>query len=200
MLSLAWTGWSWTATERLAEGGVEVTRSLTPVNPARPDPASLNLDVPFIDDEDRPTTGLVMGNPNMNSANEEEQFNNRHGSSLWKLNVVLVLISCWVAASLTGWGTISGGIGEGGEHTAANPLVGRFNMAMICLSQTLAVGLYLWTLLPQDTSLIGTFHKEPNGMNLKLERRRSNQLVLRVVFPAILIYLTHRMVFHLIMT
>eukprot|EP00554_Chaetoceros_debilis_P007360 CAMPEP_0194077276 /NCGR_PEP_ID=MMETSP0149-20130528/3927_1 /TAXON_ID=122233 /ORGANISM="Chaetoceros debilis, Strain MM31A-1" /LENGTH=351 /DNA_ID=CAMNT_0038758249 /DNA_START=400 /DNA_END=1455 /DNA_ORIENTATION=+ len=147
MISLAWTGWSWTATERLTEGGVEVTRSLTPVNPARPDAASLNLDVPFIEDEDRPTTGLVMGNPNMNSANEEEQFNNRHGSSLWKLNVVLVLISCWVAASLTGWGTISGGIGEGGEHTAANPLVGRFNMVMICLSQTLAVGLYLWTLL-----------------------------------------------------
>lgn len=141
MISLIWTGWSWTAAERLTEQGVETARSLTPIDPARPDPATLNLDVPFLDEEERPTTGLVV------SGNDEERFNNRHKDSLWKLNVVLVLISCWVAASLTGWGTISGGIGEAGEHTAANPLVGRFNMVMIALSQNLAVGLYMWTLL-----------------------------------------------------
>lgn len=77
----------------------------------------------------------------------EDNFNLAAGPLIWKLNIVLLLISCWVSASLTGWGTISGGVGEGGEHTAANPLVGRFNMAMMAVAQNLAVCLYLWTLL-----------------------------------------------------
>jgi hypothetical protein len=141
IISLSWTGWSFTAQERLSEGGIETTRSLTPADPNRPDPKTLNLDVPFIDPDDRPTTGLVM------DATDDEDFNINAGSTIWNLNVVLVFISCWVAASLTGWGSISGGIGEGGEHTAANPLVGKFNMAMIAISQNLCVILYLWTLL-----------------------------------------------------
>lgn len=142
MISLAWTGWSWTASERLTEQGVEATRSLSSVDPARPDPNNLNLDVPFLADSERPTQGLVMENP----TNVTDDFNSRM-KSLWKLNVVLVLISCWVAASLTGWGMINGGVDEGGEHTAANPLVGKFNMGMIAISQNLAVLLYIWTLL-----------------------------------------------------
>jgi len=146
MISLAWTGWSWTATNRLSEEGLEVTRSLTPTDSSRPDASNLNLDVPFIDPADRPTTGVVM-QPNATTFAQDEAFNSGAGASIWKLNVVLVLISCWVAASLTGWGAISGGIGEEGEHTAANPLVGKFNMAMIAVSQNVALLMYLWTLL-----------------------------------------------------
>lgn len=138
MVSLIWTGWSWTAEERLNAEGLETTRSLTPVNPSNPDPATLDLDVPFLDPEERPTTGVVM---------QSEDNDAPASSSLWKLNVILTLISCWVAASLTGWGSISGGIGDDGEHTAANPLVGRLNMAMIAVSQNVAVLLYLWTLV-----------------------------------------------------
>jgi len=142
LISLSWCGWSFTAQERLSEGGIETTRSLTPADPNRPDASTLNLDIPFINDEDRPTTGLVM-----HSADDEENFNRNAGSTIWKLNIVLILISCWVAASLTGWGFISGGINSSGEHTAANPLVGKFNMAMIAVSQNVAVLLYMWTLL-----------------------------------------------------
>merc|ERR1739844_193029 len=91
-------------------------------------------------------TGVVM-QPNATTFAQDEAFNSGPGASIWKLNVVLVLISCWVAASLTGWGTISGGIGSDGDHTAANPLVGKFNMAMIAISQNVALLLYLWTLL-----------------------------------------------------
>jgi hypothetical protein len=119
---------------------IETTRALTPADPSRPNAATLNLDTPFIDPEDRPTQGLVM-----NSA--DDNFNQAAGPLIWKLNIVLLLISCWVSASLTGWGTISGGIGEAGEHTAANPLVGKFNMAMMAVAQNLAVCLYLWSLL-----------------------------------------------------
>lgn len=149
MISLIWTGWSWTATDRLDTSSTLVTtHALTPTDPQRPDAASLDLETPFLEENERPTTGLVVTNPG--SSNDEEQFNARHADTLYKLNIVLVLISCWVAASLTEWGTIVGSAGgdDGSDkHTAANPLVGRLNMIMIGLSQNLAMGLYLWTLL-----------------------------------------------------
>jgi hypothetical protein len=106
--------------------------------------ANLNLDVPFLDPDEQPTTGVVMQSEDVGSTSSSTASSS---TSLWKLNVILALISCWVAASLTGWGSITGGIGEAGEHTAANPLVGRLNMAMIVVSQNLAIGLYLWTLV-----------------------------------------------------
>jgi hypothetical protein len=53
--------------------------------------------------------------------------------------------------SLTGWGSISGGdmYEERGVqyHTAANPQVGKVNMAMIAISQWVALSLYAWTLV-----------------------------------------------------
>jgi len=36
LVSLSWTGWSFTAQERLTEGGIETTRALTPVIPVYP--------------------------------------------------------------------------------------------------------------------------------------------------------------------
>lgn len=160
MLSLAWTGWSWTAESRVESvNSLETTTSL---NGAATDgigmgggqgngggvsrlsqSATLNLDVPFLDPDEQPTTGLVMHS----SSGDEGAPISSSSSSLWKLNIILALISCWVAASLTGWGSITGGIGEAEEHTAANPLVGRLNMAMIAVSQNIAIGLYLWTLV-----------------------------------------------------
>jgi hypothetical protein len=149
LLSLSWTGWSYTAQERLTEGGIETVGSLrtNSVLDARGvDAARLNLDTPFLDPEERPTRGVVVQSE-AGQQDARDAFNERAGPLIWKLNVVLVLISCWVSASLTGWGAISGGIGEGGEHTAANPLVGKWNMVMMAVAQNLAVCLYLWTLL-----------------------------------------------------
>jgi hypothetical protein len=157
MISLAWTGWSWTAESRIES--VDTLETTTSLNASAAigagdaggaeysrmsQSANLNLDVPFLDPNEQPTTGVVM-----QSADESmgDTSSSSSSSSLWKLNIVLALISCWVAASLTGWGSITGGIGEQGEHTAANPLVGRLNMAMIAVSQNLAIGLYLWTLI-----------------------------------------------------
>lgn len=158
MVSLAWTGWSWTAEGRIdSVNSLEVTNSLNDASAAgigdgpnevsrMSQSANLNLDVPFLDPDERPTTGVVMqsgsGEDGMDTDMESSS-----SSSLWKLNIIMALISCWVAASLTGWGSITGGIGEAGEHTAANPLVGRLNMAMIAVSQNIAIGLYLWTLV-----------------------------------------------------
>mmetsp|Transcript_7829 Transcript_7829/g.8965 ORF Transcript_7829/g.8965 Transcript_7829/m.8965 type:complete len:503 (-) Transcript_7829:265-1773(-) len=159
MISLAWTGWSWTAQDRIENvNQMEVTASLngiatTTTQVSQRNADNMNLDVPFLDPDQRPTTGLVVESNNDNDAIESNDnttgssSSGSSSSSLWKLNVVLALISCWIAASLTGWGSITGGVGEAGEHTAANPLVGRLNMAMIAFSQNIAICLYLWTLL-----------------------------------------------------
>jgi serine incorporator 1/3 len=56
----------------------------------------------------------------------------------------MALISCYVAMILTSWGTVDG-LDE--NHNAANPTIGRWNMAILGLSQWLAIGLYAWTLV-----------------------------------------------------
>lgn len=105
-----------------------------PATNASPSADAVNLDVPFLDPEDQPTAGIVMSSSGAG----------RSGGDLWKLNVVLALISCWVAMILTGWGTVDNI--DVFMH-AANPTAGRVNMAIIGVSQWLAIGLYTWTLL-----------------------------------------------------
>ena len=147
-LSLAWTGWSWTAEDRLSGEGVKKARSLGKSGSTfrRGQDPLLDLDDPFLDynDEDRPPSGLALG------SDDDVDVLVGYSSDVWKLNAILALVSCWVAMSLTGWGSISGGIvnEEGMEiHTAANPTVGKINMAMIAVSQWIAMGLYGWTLV-----------------------------------------------------
>ena len=140
-VSLAWIGWSWTADERLDVQGVQTARpvSQTPGSSAANNSNDVNLDVPFLDPEERPTAGLVLdqdGTTPGTSASDR---------SLWKLNVALMLICYFVAMTLTGWGTLVDKIDD--ESRAANPTAGRFNMAMIGVSQWAAIALYVWTLV-----------------------------------------------------
>lgn len=147
-ISLAWTGWSWTAEDRFTSGGVKKTRSLgTSGNTfRRGHDALLDLDDPFLEyhDDDLPPSGLALHN----TVDDNDHLH--LSSEVWKLNVVLTLISCWIAMLLTGWGSMNGDVvdEEGVEvHTAANPEVGKLNMVMIAVSQWLALILYAWTLL-----------------------------------------------------
>jgi hypothetical protein len=155
-VSLAWTGWSWTAEDRLgSSGGVTRARSLgRNANGFRrgQDPL-LDLDDPFLEhrDDDRPPSGLALSSDDADDCYGGEDVLLLHSSEVWKLNATLALVSCWVAMCLTGWGSISAGDmrEEGGiqYHTAANPQVGNVNMAMIAISQWVALSLYAWTLL-----------------------------------------------------
>jgi hypothetical protein len=140
-LSLAWTGWSWTAQERLNTQGVQLAKPMGNVNNASMNNGSgqANLDVPFLDPDDQPTSGVVM-ETDMVMSSSSPTF----GRDIWKLNIVMALIACFVAMTLTGFGSIEQ-LDE--NENAANPTVGRFNMAMIGVSQWLAIGLYVWTLL-----------------------------------------------------
>lgn len=151
-LSLAWTGWSWTAEDRLSTEGVKKARSLGQSSIGggsafrRGQDPLLDLDDPFLEhDEDR-TGGLALEGTD----DDDDDVLSSQYCDVWKLNAILALVSCWVAMSLTGWGSIYGGIveEEGVEiHTAANPQVGKVNMAMIAVSQWVALILYGWTLV-----------------------------------------------------
>eukprot|EP00545_Synedropsis_sp_CCMP1620_P004977 CAMPEP_0119008362 /NCGR_PEP_ID=MMETSP1176-20130426/3636_1 /TAXON_ID=265551 /ORGANISM="Synedropsis recta cf, Strain CCMP1620" /LENGTH=459 /DNA_ID=CAMNT_0006960677 /DNA_START=78 /DNA_END=1457 /DNA_ORIENTATION=- len=134
-VSLAWTGFSWSAEHRLTVDAVQSTKSMTPAT-SNPNPDGINLDVPFLDAEQQPATGLVM--------EQSEGGASCGGTDIWKLNAVMALVCCWVAMILTGWGTLED-LNE--SHNAANPTAGRVNMAMIGVSQWIAIGLYSWTLL-----------------------------------------------------
>lgn len=140
-ISLAWTGWSWTAEQRLNTDGIQKARSVSPNNIHNQNPESLNLDVPFLDPDDQPTTGVVMKSDDV----EIESSDKKPNSAIWKLNIILALISCWVAASLTGWGALQQAVD--GTHSAANPEVSNVNMWMIAISQWIAISLYTWTLV-----------------------------------------------------
>lgn len=147
-MSLAWTGWSYTAEGRLSGDGVKTARSLGTGPGAafrRGQDPVLELDDPLLEyhDEDHPPTGLAL-----NSDDAEDALPAAAGD-VWKLNATLALVACWVAMSLTGWGSLAGAgaDGEGAAmHTAANPQVGQVNMAVIAASQWVAVLLYVWTL------------------------------------------------------
>lgn len=131
VISLAWTGWSWSAEARLSVESVQTAKAVSP------QPSDLNLEVPFLDQDDQPTTGLV-------TEQDEPGADNAKLGHVWKLNVVMALISCYVAMILTSWGTVNG-LDE--NKNAANPTVGHVNMAILGVSQWLAIALYSWTLI-----------------------------------------------------
>lgn len=135
VISMVWTGWSWSAEARLSVDSVQTAKAVAPP-PQVQSMDNLNLDVPFLAAEEQPTTGLVT-----NTAQVTDSPTLDH---VWKLNVVMALISCYVAMILTNWGTING-LDE--NHNAANPTVGRINMAILGISQWLAISLYSWTLI-----------------------------------------------------
>ena len=124
-------GWSWSAESRLSVESVQAPKAVAPQS------NDLNLEVPFLDPDEQITTGLVT--EQSNGGGQEVDL-----SHIWKLNVVMALISCYVAMILTSWGTVDG-LDE--NHNAANPTVGRANMAILGVSQWLAIGLYSWTLI-----------------------------------------------------
>jgi hypothetical protein len=156
-VSLAWTGWSWTAEDRLSStDGVTKARSLHRSSNSsstfrRGHDPLLDLDDPFLDydDEDRPPSGLALGSSSSYDDGEDIIF--LHSTEVWKLNAILALVCCWVAMTLTGWGSIivaeSDGSTDTNTHTAANPMIGRVNMIMIAISQWVALLLYTWTLV-----------------------------------------------------
>jgi len=125
-LSLVWTGWSWTDERILTTAGMKNNASFSPSETKRP---LDGLDIPMLEEQNNYVGGVVMDQPDDFNSDENLRTNNE----LWKLNVVLALVSCWIAVSLTGWGSIQ----------AEGDVV---NLWIIAISQWMALGLYAWTL------------------------------------------------------
>lgn len=139
LISLAWAGWSNTASRRLldAEDDGEDEAGYTP--PAAPNEQKVKgvvvTSAPDTAEEGYGSTGGNNGNattpttPSVTAAG-------------WKINAVLLLVTCWISMALTGWGSIVDGGGD-----LANPDVHNVSMWMIIASQWIMLLLYLWTLV-----------------------------------------------------
>jgi len=136
LLSLAWTGYSHTVDMRVdgideddqQETALESTNAAE--KKSEEDRKVQGIVANAVDrDEEQPT------HPN----NSEQQTPNKSVS--WKLNLILAMISCWIAMALTGWGSIEAG------GSLSNPDVSRVNMWLIIGSQWIVFFLYAWTLL-----------------------------------------------------
>lgn len=135
VVSMVWTGWSWSAEARLSVEAAQSAKAVVPASNPR-STGDVNLDVPFLAAEEQPTTGLVTDSSGADASPSLDH--------VWKLNVVMALISCYVAMTLTEFGTLNG-LDE--NHNAANPTIGRINMAILGIAQWLVIALYSWTLL-----------------------------------------------------
>merc|ERR1712113_1355838 len=104
-ISMCWTGWSWTAEEKLTAGS---------------DPEERLVDAPASSMTDsRKVAGVVTGGNVDQESGEEDKDDDDDGyspanssprllSNSWKLNVMLAAITCWMSMALTSWGEIVG--------------------------------------------------------------------------------------------
>jgi serine incorporator 1/3 len=143
VVSMGYVGWSTTADATLSrgnEGDDEAAGEQAAVS------SSTKVE------KEKSTVGGVVTNYQSTNAedaggDEGEDAEETEGdvpntfSNNWKLNVALVLITCWFSMALTGWGSIQA------DGTVANPQVGEINMWIIISSQWFAMLLYSWTLV-----------------------------------------------------
>jgi len=145
LITVLWVGWSFTAEERLTSEGYKSTSSRS----LRSHSSRKHYDValPFLEDAEEEndksarllTTSLSNRSFNSDSGDDDEDYNN----NVWKLNLVLLLVSCFFTVSLTGWGSVEKA--DGGD--ASNPQAGHANLWIIIVSQWFTFLLYAWTLV-----------------------------------------------------
>lgn len=152
LLSLCWTGWSYTAEDKLVykTAGDNKDEEAAITNSSAPAASEVALN-----DEGKPkriVTGVVTGGTDEYEAIQEgdgDNANSSAGTSVdptqlsnsWRLNIALAAVSCWIAMTLTEWGEIQS------MGNLANPTVGRVSMWVIVGSQWFVMSLYVWSLV-----------------------------------------------------
>ncbi|KAI2498883.1 Serine incorporator (Serinc) [Fragilaria crotonensis] len=144
ILSLGWTGYSYTAEDTINSGSSNDLGE-TLVDEEKPAPTASDADDP---NNKRKVQGIVTNAEDIHDTEEPSLPAAAASSSSkpqrpvsWKLNIILAMISCWIAMALTGWGSIE----AGGD--AANPDVSRVSMWMLIASQWIVYLLYFWSLM-----------------------------------------------------
>jgi serine incorporator 1/3 len=144
ILSLGWTGYSYTAEQTINGGKGDLEEHLVDEEKPAPDTTTT------ANENSRMVKGVVTNaatndteepssSPDTAAAASSSHQNSRPVS--WKLNFVLAMISCWIAMVLTGWGSVKGG------GNAANPDVSLVSMWMLITSQWIVYLLYFWSLM-----------------------------------------------------
>lgn len=133
IICLGYVGWSYTADSTFGGGGDDE------------DDNDENDDVEASSEEKQKVVGVVTNYESTKSGDEEGEMVDKQVpdtfSNNWKLNIALAAVSCWIAMTLTGFGSIQA------DGTVANPQIGEVNMWIIIGSQWLALLLYTWTLI-----------------------------------------------------
>lgn len=153
LISLAWTGWSYTAEDKLTD--VKAAAALKEERSSvQPNAEDIEADGT---QPKRSVTGFVVAqsetedslpvDDDTNDMNEKpsadtDTENVTRRSNAWKLNVALAVVSCWSAMTMTQWGVV-----QSNDGTIANRNIGRVGMWVIIGSQWFVMTLYLWTLV-----------------------------------------------------
>jgi len=170
ILSLAYTGWSYTAEDKLSPkslkrgdddgGGVGATPP-PPESSKGDDDAATKKKVTGVvveggtdtnygttdtgeDDVDGGETGNVSApraEDDGGDGGNDDSNNPEYLSNSWRLNIALAAVACWTAMTLTHWGAIQT------RGSIANPSASNVAMWIVIASQWLALLLYLWTLI-----------------------------------------------------
>jgi len=135
LVGLAWTGYAYTVEKRVdGEEEEEETENKNNDNNEMDEEKK---------NEDRKVQGIVA-----NDEVDEEQPTSKGQTTptqkphvSWRLNLILAMVSCWIAMVLTGWGSIEAG------GSLSNPDVSEVSMWILIGSQWLMFVLYAWTLL-----------------------------------------------------
>ena len=151
LISMMWTGYSWTAEDKFKRGNDEdEANEPTIAGNANSNDSSAPRKVTGVvtgsnygaaSDSEIPAAAVGQADDDDSQADADAKNDPRRLSNSWKLNAMLTVISCWMAMSLTSWGEIAG------EGEPANPQVGRVGMWIIIGSQWIVLTLYLWTLV-----------------------------------------------------
>lgn len=140
LISLGWTGWSSTAEDKITSG-TDLSEALVDDSNGE-QPKEERKVTGIVTNKDYGTSGDAEADTETSAPSESIAEKPCGGlSNSWKLNMILALVSCWYAMTLTGWGNIESG------GTVYDPDVGRVSMWMIIASQWLVLFLYLWTLV-----------------------------------------------------
>lgn len=176
-LSLGYTGWSYTAEDKLSSSEAQSSSSdganpatagpNGPYRPPAPDSqgemATKKVAGVVLSPKDEELGDGSAGNGNgVGKDNNDDEGATSHGdgedhpgtfSNSWRLNAVLATVCCWTAVVLTEWGAVSTSSRQGGTDTTtesglvANPGAGLVAMWMVIASQWIVLLLYLWTLV-----------------------------------------------------
>eukprot|EP00553_Chaetoceros_curvisetus_P015593 CAMPEP_0204643584 /NCGR_PEP_ID=MMETSP0718-20130828/825_1 /ASSEMBLY_ACC=CAM_ASM_000674 /TAXON_ID=230516 /ORGANISM="Chaetoceros curvisetus" /LENGTH=369 /DNA_ID=CAMNT_0051664865 /DNA_START=243 /DNA_END=1349 /DNA_ORIENTATION=- len=115
LIGVIWTGYSQTAHKAVGEESDAIADDADNMDPARRTEEGVG--------------GVVVNENNTHDEDENGEENVKTFSNSWKLNIILSVITCWYAMSLTSWGSIANG------GTLANPSMGRTSMWMVIASQ-----------------------------------------------------------------